>query len=74
MADRGDATWLDLAREALWRGGLEAETKGVSTEDWAAVAERPRYSVLDLTVTEAALGRPMMDWRESLRRFLDERE
>jgi len=70
VADGGDATWLDLAAEALRLRGLCRSIDGVSSETWGAAAPRPAYSVLDLTATERALGRPMMDWQEALRRFL----
>lgn len=72
FADRGEATWVDLARAALTLSGYEIEVEPVSTEEWGAPAPRPRYSVLDLTATEAVLGCSMMHWREALRRFLEE--
>ena len=72
VADGGDATWLEFAREAVRLRGLEVRVEGVSTRTWGAAAPRPRYSVLDLTATEDALGRAMMTWQEALRRFLDE--
>jgi dTDP-4-dehydrorhamnose reductase len=72
VADGGDATWLEFAREAVRLRGLEVRVEGVSTQTWGAAAPRPGYSVLDLTATEDALGRAMMTWKEALRRFLDE--
>lgn len=72
VADRGEATWLELAREACRLRGVEATLEGVSTEAWGAAAPRPRYSVLDLTETERVLGRPMVPWREALRLHLEE--
>jgi dTDP-4-dehydrorhamnose reductase len=72
FADGGEATWVDLARAALTLSGYEIEVEPVSTEEWGAPAPRPRYSVLDLTATEAVLGCSMMHWREALRRFLEE--
>lgn len=71
VADGGDATWLEFAREALALAGVEAPVSGVSTEEWGAAAPRPRYSVLDLSVTECELGRPAMSWNEALRRYLE---
>jgi len=72
FTDGGDATWLDLAREIVALGGFDAELRGVSTEAWGAAAPRPLYSVLDVTATEAVLGRSLMHWREALRRFFEE--
>ncbi len=72
LADGGEATWLELARAAVTLAGYEVDVQPVSTEAWGAPAPRPRYSVLDVTATEAVLGRSMMHWREALRRFLEE--
>ena len=72
VADGGEATWIELAREAFRLCGLEAEVTPVSTAEWGAPAPRPRYSVLDVAGTEALLGRDRMDWREALARFLGE--
>ena len=70
VADRGEATWLELARTAVRLSGLEANVGGVSTAEWGAPAPRPPYSVLDVTRTERLLGRRMEPWPEALARFL----
>lgn len=72
VADGGEATWLELAREAFRLSGIDMHLGSVSTEDWGAPAPRPAYSVLDIRGTEALLGRTSMHWREALRRFLTE--
>lgn len=72
VADGGDATWLELAREAFRLCGIDTPLGPVSTEAWGAPAPRPAYSVLDIRGTEALLGRTSMHWREALRRFLTE--
>ncbi|KPJ78067.1 MAG: hypothetical protein AMS19_12230 [Gemmatimonas sp. SG8_23] len=72
VADRGKATWLELAGEALRIAGIEADVAGTSTEAWDAPAPRPQYSVLDVAATERELGGPMEDWREALERCLSE--
>jgi dTDP-4-dehydrorhamnose reductase len=70
VTDGGEATWHDVAREALRLRGIEADVLPVTTESWGAPAPRPRYSVLDVSATEALLARRMMPWREALRAFL----
>jgi dTDP-4-dehydrorhamnose reductase len=72
VADGGDATWLELAREAVRLRVLDAEIEGVSTEEWGAAAPRPAYSVLDLTETERRLGRAMMRWKDALAQYLEQ--
>ncbi|MEZ4423334.1 MAG: dTDP-4-dehydrorhamnose reductase [Gemmatimonadota bacterium] len=70
VADGGEATWFELAREACRLAGLTPELTPVATGDWPAPAPRPPYSVLDLERTERALGRPFADWRSALEGYL----
>lgn len=72
VADEGECTRIELAREALRLRGDSTEVRAISTEEFGAAAARPPYSVLDLTRTERTLDRRMTDWREALRSFLDE--
>ena len=70
LCDRGEATWLDLAREVVSLAGIDVEIAATTTEAWGALADRPRYSVLDSSKAEAQLGRFMPTWGESLRAHL----
>ncbi len=70
LCDRGEATWLDLARGVASIGGVEVDLTATTTEAWGAAADRPRYSVLDSSKAEALLGRSMPTWGESLRTYL----
>lgn len=72
VAGGGTCTWLELAREAVRLRGLDVAVQGVSAEAWGAPAERPRFSVLDVSATEAFLERPMRPWRDALRAFVEE--
>jgi len=66
----GAASRLDFASEALAILGIRATVEGVPTGTFHEAAKRPPYTVLDVTATEAFLGRPMPGWRETLRRYL----
>jgi dTDP-4-dehydrorhamnose reductase len=66
VAGGGECTWLELAREAVRLRGLSAPIEAISTSEFGAPARRPAYSVLDLSATEALLGRVMTDWRSAL--------
>lgn len=66
VADGGEGSWFDLAEEAFRLAGVQADLRGVTSEEFGAPAPRPRYSVLDLTETERVLGRTMPDWRRVL--------
>ncbi len=68
VADRGQASWYDLAAAALARGHPTGRLEAVSSDDWGAPAKRPAYSVLDLSDAERRLGRSLPHWRMSLGR------
>lgn len=63
--DGAPCTWAELAELAV-RHPVEQ----VTTEEWGAVAPRPRNSVLSLERARS-LGVPLTDWRESLRRYVE---
>lgn len=73
VAGGGHATRYELAAECLRLAGLDAPIDAVSSDRFAAAAPRPPYSVLDISGTEAVLGRPMRPWRDALRRYLEGR-
>jgi dTDP-4-dehydrorhamnose reductase len=76
--DEGVASWYEFAvgirEEALDLGLLRraATILPIGTEEYAAPARRPRYSVLDCSATRAALQRAPDHWRVALRRTLQE--
>jgi dTDP-4-dehydrorhamnose reductase len=63
--DGEPCTWADLAELAV---GHPVER--ISTEEFGAPAPRPRSSVLALDRARA-LGVPLADWRDSVRRYLE---
>jgi len=73
VAGGGTCSWLELAREAAHLAGVRVPVQSVTTKEFGAPAPRPPYSVLDLTETEALLGRTMPHWHDGLESFLEER-
>ena len=69
-ADRGACTPAELADEAIRLRGLDVRVERVSSAERAAAAPRPRYSALDVSATEALLGREMPCWRDGLAAFI----
>lgn len=63
-------SWHGFANEIFSQMSLRASLRAVSTGEFPRLAPRPGFSVLDCTGTEAALGRPLPNWKESLRRYL----
>jgi len=74
--DAGIASWYDFATaiqdEALALGLLERRIPliAIRSDEYAAPARRPAYSVLDTSATCQALAVRQKDWREMLRRML----
>jgi len=70
-ANRGDATWYDLAVEAVRLSALDVEVEPISSEAVSRPAARPSYSVLDTASTEAVAG-PFRPWHDALAAALEE--
>ena len=68
--DGGECTWFEFATEIARRVSPTCRVVPCSSAEYPRPAERPPYSVLDLTTTEAELG-PMPDWRVNLAGVLD---
>jgi len=70
LANRGVATWWDLAREALDRGGFpEIEIERVTTSEFPRPAPRPACSALDVTKAEGLQVR-LPSWRGAVAAYL----
>lgn len=72
----GRTTWHGFAAAVLEEFGAKpAAFEAIKAADWAAMkpdsARRPAFSVLDLSRTQAAIGRPIRPWREALRDYRD---
>ena len=74
--DAGVCSWFEFAEriavEALAAGLLEraARVTPITTADYPTAAQRPAYSVLDLSGTAAALELTPSPWAQSLRATL----
>lgn len=68
--DGGETTRLEQAREALRIAGLSTEIESVTRAELWPDVPRPAYSVLDLSATEALLGRSMEGWHDTMARYL----
>jgi len=70
VANRGEATWWELARASLDEAGFgELGVERIRTGDLSLPAPRPTYSVLDCSKAEGLGVRPR-SWRDALRAFL----
>lgn len=69
FANVGETTWYDLARCVFTRKELVTPC---SSEEFPTPVERPRYSVLDTTLTEKTFDYEIPKWRASLLIVLNE--
>jgi dTDP-4-dehydrorhamnose reductase len=72
VTNAGDCTWFEFAQDIIGGAGLATVVRPVSSQQMARPAPRPSYSVLSATRLRA-LGIEMPSWRDSLRRYLEER-
>jgi len=70
LANRGVATWWDVARESLDRGGFQdVAIERVQTSEFPRPAPRPAYSALDCTKAER-IGVRLQGWRGAVGAYL----
>jgi dTDP-4-dehydrorhamnose reductase len=70
LANRGVATWWEVARETLDRAGFpDLAIERARTSEFPRPAPRPAYSVLDCSKAEAA-GVRLRAWREAVKAYL----
>ena len=74
FANAGDATWFDLASEALAREGhTDVLVRPVPTSAFPRPARRPHWTVLDTSLYERLTGGVPRSWREALCDYLADR-
>jgi dTDP-4-dehydrorhamnose reductase len=66
VVNEGSCTWHALAVEALTQAGLGARVEALDSEELAAPARRPAYSVLSTERYRAQGLPPLRDWRAAL--------
>ena len=72
----GRTTWFGFAQAIMETFGIRPKRLDpITAADWGKIkpdsAPRPAFSVLDLTRAEAAMARPMRDWKLALRDYRD---
>ena len=63
----GDTTWAGFAREIFDAAGVGTRVRSITSAEFGAAAERPRYSVLDCPTLPAERS----TWQEAVRKFVD---
>jgi dTDP-4-dehydrorhamnose reductase len=70
VANRGKATWFDLAAHIFACAGRSDLLTACVSADYPTAAQRPRYSVLDTTRFERMIGAGLPDWPAAVDAFL----
>lgn len=76
-SDEGQASWYEFAlaiqKEAFGLGVLDKiiPIRAISSAEFAAAADRPKYSVLDATEICSELGLEQKPWRSNLKEMLN---
>jgi dTDP-4-dehydrorhamnose reductase len=65
-ANSGQASWHELASEAIRLAGLPCVVNPIPTSGYPTRSKRPPYSVLDLAETARIAGAMPRHWREAL--------
>lgn len=70
MSNSGYCTWYDFAKEIVRLAGFSTSIQPVTTEEFAAAALRPRYSVLRNYMLELSSGDSFRCWQAALADFM----
>lgn len=72
--NNGCCTWFEFAAEIFKLSGISADLSAITSEQFAAPARRPAYSVLSTDrLVSMGIARPR-HWRDALAVYLDERK
>ena len=74
VANRGTASWFDVAARVFARAGPVDLLDGCATADYPTAACRPLRSILDTRRAQEFLPTELPHWEEALNRFLYELE
>ena len=66
----GQASWCDLACEAISLAGGPCRVAPIDSSEWPQKAKRPSFSVLDNSKLAAFLGKKPRPWPQALRDYI----
>ena len=72
-SNEGICSWALFAIEIIRLAGRACKVNSVTTDEFAAKAKRPAYSVLDKSKIKSVYKIDIPDWRDSLARYLTTR-
>ena len=66
----GQASWCELAAEAVIAAGLPCRVVPIPSSDYPQKARRPAYSVLSNAKLAEAIGREPRPWVQTVREYV----
>ncbi len=70
VANAGQASWCELASEAVSLAGLHSIVHAIPSSAWPQKATRPSYSVLDTSLFSQTTGMTLRPWPQALREYM----
>ena len=70
LSGKGQASWCELAAEALWIAGIDCQVQAIPTSDFPTKAPRPAFSVLDCDKFNNLTGISPRPWATALRDYV----
>lgn len=70
VVNTGQATWCELAAEAVRLATLPCSIKAITSDQWPQKARRPHYSVLNTASFTKVTGHVMRPWVQALRDYI----
>ncbi|WP_298859409.1 dTDP-4-dehydrorhamnose reductase [uncultured Gimesia sp.] len=71
-ANEGQMTWFEFAQSIFEIAGINVKMTAISTEQFNAAADRPRFSVLDCSRLQKATGFSFPHWKSALKTYLEQ--
>ena len=72
VANSGQASWNELAGEAVAQAGYKAAVRPIPSSEWPQRAKRPAYSVLSANRLAEVAGIRPRPWQEALHDYLSQ--
>jgi dTDP-4-dehydrorhamnose reductase len=70
LTNTGECSWFEFAQEIFRLAEIKANLSACSSEEYAAKAKRPAYSVLDNRAFRKAGFEDLQSWQEALARYI----
>ncbi len=67
----GGISWYEFAKEVVKLNNLRIKVVPISTEEYKALAKRPKNSLLDISMSEVIVGANSKWWGETLYNYLN---